>query len=138
VGNVVYARNTGSSLGRYVVIELDAIHPTTGRKLRVGYAHLESINVSDTLQPRIEAGELIGTVGNSGTSAVHLHFQTMTDGENFANQTNYRNTVNPLQYFPDIAFTYPNQSTPDPNYSRTHRRCRTDSGNLWENRKADF
>jgi len=129
-GNVVYAQNTGGALGNYVVIELDAVHPTTGRRLRVGYAHLASISVSSTGQPRIEAGASIGSVGNSGTSAYHLHFQVMIDGGNFANQTNYRNTVNPLQYFPDIAFTYPNQSTPDPNYSRTHRRCRTNSGNL--------
>jgi murein DD-endopeptidase MepM/ murein hydrolase activator NlpD len=125
-GNVVFAVNTGSALGRYVVIELDARHPLTGQRLMVGYAHLESISVSATNRPRINAGSEIGTVGNSGTRDVHLHLQVMTDGNTHADGNSYRNTVNPLQYFPLIAFSFPNNSTPNDRYSWTHRRCRVD------------
>jgi uncharacterized repeat protein (TIGR02543 family) len=89
-------------VGRYVVINLDATHPTTGRRLRAAYAHLEGVSVGVSPTNRINAGVQIGTVGNSGTPAVdvHLCFRIITNETNFpASGDDYTNTVNPLQFF---------------------------------------
>jgi murein DD-endopeptidase MepM/ murein hydrolase activator NlpD len=128
-GNLRFASMSGNgALGGYVVIQLDAVHPLSGQRLRAGYAHLDSIPQSiidlAAVGGRVTSNVTIGRAGSTGTVNAHLHFQVMTDGGNYANSGNYRNTVNPLQYFPEIAFTFPNQSTPDAGFSRTHRRCR--------------
>jgi hypothetical protein len=51
------------------------------------YGHLESAAVVEG--QRVEAGQLIGTMGNSGTGGVHLHFNISPDG-------GYSNDINPF------------------------------------------
>jgi murein DD-endopeptidase MepM/ murein hydrolase activator NlpD len=131
------------SIGNYVVIELNAVHPATGQRLRVGYAHLQSFNTNlipahiqaGIVNPPISvsAGSFIGTVGGSGNMSLttfdpHLHLQIMTHGNNIA-ATNYSNSVNPLLYFPQINFLGVLVND-EPVLSRTHRRNRINSTNF--------
>lgn len=52
------------------------------------YGHLDSATVR--LHQRVSAGEQIGTMGNTGTSGVHLHFNISPDG-------NYSDDINPIE-----------------------------------------
>jgi hypothetical protein len=114
-----------SGYGHYVVIELlGVVHPTTGRNIRLGFAHLDSIpnNIRNGVGVTFDAGVVIGTVGNTGTGGVHLHLEAITNGGTSANQTNYNNTVNPLQFFPQVRFRGVVTNGPE---QRTHRRNQT-------------
>lgn len=51
------------------------------------YGHLDSVSVSQG--QRVSAGDLLGTMGNSGTGGVHLHFNISPDGD-------YSNDINPF------------------------------------------
>jgi hypothetical protein len=51
------------------------------------YGHLQSAAVSQG--QRVGAGQVIGAMGNSGTSGVHLHFNVSPNG-------NYNNDINPF------------------------------------------
>lgn len=51
------------------------------------YGHLDSVSVREGQV--VSAGEVLGTMGNSGTGGVHLHFNISPDGE-------YSNDINPF------------------------------------------
>jgi murein DD-endopeptidase MepM/ murein hydrolase activator NlpD len=132
-GRVVFIKRNTCALGNYVVVELNARHPSNGNRLLVGYAHLERIDDRLTgtgvVNHAIPTGRTIGTVGGSnGTTsggAVHLHFQVMTHDNNgtFTALANYSNSVNPVQYFPQITFTTVGSNW----WHRTHRRTNNSS-----------
>ncbi|MCC7067103.1 MAG: M23 family metallopeptidase [Burkholderiales bacterium] len=64
------AGNYAPLLGNYVMVAGDA-----GVAL---YAHLRSGSVTVTVGDSVRAGQMVGTVGNSGNSTMpHLHFQVM-------------------------------------------------------------
>jgi hypothetical protein len=129
----VFIKRNTCALGNYVVVELNARHPSNGNRLLVGYAHLERIDDRLTgtgvVNHAIPTGRTIGTVGGSnGTTsggAVHLHFQVMTHDNNgtFTALANYSNSVNPVQYFPQITFTTVGSNW----WHRTHRRTNNSS-----------
>lgn len=68
------------------------------------YGHLDEAVVSRNQQ--VQAGQLIGYMGNTGTSGVHLHFNISPDG-------NYSSDINP---FPLLRSTSPTacSATPPP------------------------
>lgn len=77
-----------SSYGNYVVI----YHSNGSSTL---YAHLSTILVSEG--DTVSAGQTVGYCGSTGWSTgPHIHFEIRVDGVN----------VDPLSYFPNIAFTY--------------------------------
>jgi hypothetical protein len=51
------------------------------------YGHLDSAVVHEG--QRVEAGQLLGTMGNTGTGGVHMHFNVSPDG-------GYSNDINPF------------------------------------------
>ena len=58
--------------GNYVVLKL-------GRRTYAAYAHIRPGTVAVERGDRVEAGDLVGELGNSGNSdGAHLHFQLMT------------------------------------------------------------
>lgn len=73
------------------------------------YGHLDEAVVAkgDT----VEAGQLIGYMGNTGTSGVHLHFNVSADG-------NYSNDINPIDLLkstsPTACGAAPAQPEPPP------------------------
>ncbi|MDR2532533.1 MAG: M23 family metallopeptidase [Oscillospiraceae bacterium] len=108
-GIVTEKRPNNSSLGHYVVIELDFTHE--GTKLRVGYAHMQSassFNKDDIVNTQSIVGRVGGT-GGSTTFPPHLHFVAITNGTNDA--VAYTNITNPLRFFPPIPFTGDNWKT---------------------------
>lgn len=68
-GVITYARNTGGAWGNLVVIE-------HGERLYSRYGHLQDIAVQ--LGQRVRLGELVGHIGETGTSTPHLHFDIST------------------------------------------------------------
>lgn len=85
VGTPVYAAQggtvTGSSWGKaygtQIVIDQDPLNDGTPQRIAGGwaiYAHLSKSNV--TAGQRVEKGDLIGYVGNTGNSTgAHLHYE---------------------------------------------------------------
>lgn len=72
-GLVITAKELNKGYGNYVIIQ----HSDSTQAL---YAHLDKINV--TLNDSISGGQLIGTVGNSGSSiSPHLHFEIINKGK---------------------------------------------------------
>jgi MYXO-CTERM domain-containing protein len=51
------------------------------------YGHMDSVSVVQG--QRVSAGDVLGTMGNTGTGGVHLHFNISPDGE-------YNNDINPF------------------------------------------
>lgn len=88
-GGTVQVSEYSDSYGYYCVI----YHSNGATTL---YAHMNSqpvVSVGDT----VSAGDLIGYVGATGwATGAHLHFEIRVNGA----------TVDPLSYFPDMAFTY--------------------------------
>ncbi len=68
-GTIIYAQTSSyvPEYGNQVVIQCDA-----NPDFAIRYAHLATIAVQKNIH--INAGDLIGTVGNTGTQADHLHF----------------------------------------------------------------
>ncbi|MEH7224051.1 peptidoglycan DD-metalloendopeptidase family protein [Bacillus sp. JJ1566] len=103
VGNVpIYAAASGtvtrsrleSSYGNVIMIT----HYINGRQMTTVYAHLDQRFVSQ--YDRVEQGQLIGYMGNTGDSTgPHLHFE-IYDGPYSPTQYSggHSNAVNPLQY----------------------------------------
>ena len=80
-GKVVEAQRNNYGYGRMVVID-------HGYGYQTLYAHLSQIRVRDGQE--IKRGEIIGLVGNTGTStAPHLHYEVIRNGRK----------VNPVDYF---------------------------------------
>lgn len=81
-GRVVYAGRQFTGYGKVIMIE----HDSSWTSL---YAHLNSVEVS--LGQKIQKGQKIGTVGNTGRSAgTHLHLELFYKKRN----------VNPLKHIP--------------------------------------
>lgn len=90
--------------GNYVIIETNDYDPITGNKIRIGFQHLSSISVPTTKSTTVLKGQIIGYVGNTGSTATgyHLHLYMMREpDEKWANCK----TVNPQNFYPNIAFT---------------------------------
>lgn len=80
-GKVVEAERSNHGYGRMVVID-------HGYGYQTLYAHLSQIRVREGQE--IKRGEIIGLVGNTGTStAPHLHYEVIRNGRK----------VNPVDYF---------------------------------------
>lgn len=79
VGSALWAPNPrGDDIrplaGNYVIVE--------GERASAFYAHLQRNSVSVKVGDMIRAGDLLGTVGNSGNSTMpHLHFHLMDNPE---------------------------------------------------------
>lgn len=77
------------------VVRVGVVSATSGLRVRLRddcgweyyYGHLETANVLPG--QRVGVGQLIGTMGNTGTSGVHLHFNVSPDG-------GYSNDINPF------------------------------------------
>lgn len=79
VSAIQYAANEGG-LGNYIDID-------HGNGIISRYAHLQNVNVN--WGQKIKKGQMIGTVGNSGSSAApHLHYEIIKDGKH----------INPMFY----------------------------------------
>lgn len=63
----------------------------TGKKDVFTYMHLQSPS-AHPVGAKVASGQIIGYMGNSGTSAVHLHFEWHVDGRTFG----YAGTKDPL------------------------------------------
>ena len=92
-----------NSAGNYIVIETNDYDPITGNKIRVGFQHLDSpssLGNNDV----VSKGQIIGYVGNKGSSATgyHLHLYMMREPNIW---TNIGKTVNPQNFYPNISFT---------------------------------
>lgn len=80
-GKVTTVKNDFAGYGNQLVID-------HGFGYQTRYAHLQDFNVK--AGQKIERGQCIGYVGNTGTStAPHLHYEVFKDGER----------VNPIHYF---------------------------------------
>ena len=72
-GIVIYADNTYSAHGNYIIIEHE-------NGIQTGYAHLSKIDV--TVGQEVNAGDVIGKIGSTGKSTgPHLHFEVIINGE---------------------------------------------------------
>jgi murein DD-endopeptidase MepM/ murein hydrolase activator NlpD len=97
-GKVVVADDVNdSNAGKWIKID-----HTGYTNLKLGYTkylHLDSVSVS--VGQIVNAGQIIGGIGNTGTSAVHLHFETLDsagnryDPANHPYKNEYGNTVSP-------------------------------------------
>ena len=71
-GVVIHSQSKKSGYGKHVIIESD-------QQVKILFAHLDSIAVFEG--DRIKSGQIIGTVGNTGTSIRdHLHYEVHIDG----------------------------------------------------------
>ncbi len=81
-GEVIYAGNTGGSLGKAVVLQ-------HGQGLRTVYAHLSIIIARE--RDTVRQGQAVGGVGDTGrATGPHLHFEVRKNGV----------PVNPMVYLP--------------------------------------
>lgn len=81
-GEVIYAGNTGGSLGKTVVLQ-------HGQGLRTVYAHLSIVIARE--RDTVRQGQAIGGVGDTGrATGPHLHFEVRKNGV----------PVNPAAYLP--------------------------------------
>jgi len=74
----------GGSFGVHVYIDHIAVINNKAERWQTVYAHLEDGSVPEKIQVGgiIEAGTIIGSVGNTGTSTgPHLHFEILVEGE---------------------------------------------------------
>ncbi|MCW8109306.1 peptidoglycan DD-metalloendopeptidase family protein [Alteromonas ponticola] len=80
-GKVVYAGNALRGYGNLIIIK----HTDT---FLSAYAHNDTISVRE--QQWVDAGQLIATMGNSGTNSVRLHFEVRYRGK----------SLDPMRYLP--------------------------------------
>ncbi|WP_059103352.1 peptidoglycan DD-metalloendopeptidase family protein [Shouchella shacheensis] len=80
-----------ASYGNWVIVT----HQVDGERMSTVYAHLDATDVS--VGDRVEQGQTIGTMGNTGSSTgQHLHFEVHEGEWN----RSFSNAVNPLNYIP--------------------------------------
>lgn len=76
----------GRGFGQHVYIEHIAnFNDTDFQNWQTVYAHMEIGTTPESVRVGsiVKAGDIIGTVGNTGTSTgAHLHFELLVDGEN--------------------------------------------------------
>lgn len=80
-GRVVYAGNALPGYGNLIIVKHNDDYLTA-------YAHNQSVLVKE--QQEVKAGQQIGTMGNTGTSSVRLHFEIRFKAK----------SVDPLKYLP--------------------------------------
>lgn len=97
-GEVIYS-DYSPSAGNYIVITLN-----DGYTVR--YLHMKERS-SYKRGDKVTGDCMLGIVGNTGVSdGAHLHFDVNTvGGISGGTQVKYETTVNPLEFFPDYAFT---------------------------------
>lgn len=97
-GEVIYSAPSPSA-GNYIVIALN-----DGYTVR--YLHMKETS-SYKKGDKVTGDSMLGIVGNTGESyGAHLHFDVNTvGGISGGTQVKYETTVNPLEFFPDYAFT---------------------------------
>ena len=86
------------------IVRVGVASSTSGLRVRLRdacgweyyYGHLESAAVSQG--QHVSAGQVIGYMGNSGTSGVHLHFNVSADGA-------YSNDINPFNLLSSTSAT---------------------------------
>ncbi len=80
-GKVVFASNSHNGYGNHVIVD-------HGYGYQTLYAHMSEVKVKKGQE--IKRGEVLGLVGNTGlSSAPHLHYEVIKDG----------NKVNPVNYY---------------------------------------
>jgi murein DD-endopeptidase MepM/ murein hydrolase activator NlpD len=83
---IVSRVENGGGFGQHIYIEHIAnFNDTEFQNWQTIYAHMEIGTTPKNLRVGsiVKAGEIIGTVGNTGTSTgAHLHFELLVDGEN--------------------------------------------------------
>lgn len=73
-GGIVLEARANGSYGNWILLE-------HGSGVSTGYAHLQDGGILVAAGQRVEAGQLIGTVGSTGASTgCHLHFEVRLDG----------------------------------------------------------
>lgn len=97
-GEVIYSAPSPSA-GNYIVITLSGGYT-------VRYLHMKERS-SYQIGDKVTGDSMLGIVGNTGESyGAHLHFDVNTvGGISGGTQVKYETTVNPLEFFPDYAFT---------------------------------
>lgn len=98
-GSEIYATGNGvvesvtpaqRGLGKHIIID-------HGFGYKSIYAHLDNFNVRKG--QRVERGDIIGFVGNTGTSvAPHLHYEIKLNGKNVDPVNYYMNDLTPAEY----------------------------------------
>ncbi len=89
------------TMGNYVIVRSDDIDVYTGNHFTIRYMHFNEFPLVSTGQ-RVEAGTVIGKVGNTGYSTgAHLHIDVNTSG--YTSGSNMRNNkesvVNLIDFF---------------------------------------
>ena len=83
---IVSRVENGGGFGQHIYIEHIAnFNDTEFQNWQTIYAHMEIGTTPENLRVGsiVKAGEIIGTVGNTGTSTgAHLHFELLVEGEN--------------------------------------------------------
>ena len=83
---IVSRVENGGGFGQHIYIEHIAnFNDTEFQNWQTVYAHMEIGTTPENLRVGsiVKAGEIIGTVGNTGTSTgAHLHFELLVEGEN--------------------------------------------------------
>ncbi len=97
-GNIV---NDNNGAGNYVVVQLNAKYSGTNNYIVVRYLHMLRAPYW-SVNEAISKGDCVGYVGSTGdSSGPHLHIDINASGENY---TTLENSVNPILFFPNIAF----------------------------------
>ena len=89
LGDPIYAPCSGVVSGRIpngrvggfgnaIIITVDGTPPgVTGNKMYMRFLHMNAVSVA--VGQKVSEGQVIGTVGSTGTKAAHLHFDVWTD-----------------------------------------------------------
>lgn len=81
---------------------------SNGEKIRIAFLHMTSNSSTLNKDDSVSAGTRIGTVGSTGdSSGPHLHLSTYNgkNGNNSYDWPGANTSINPQQFFPNIAFT---------------------------------
>ena len=94
------------TMGYFVVLKMNQNDPVTNRPMYVRFLHMRDVPLvryGDT----VTAGELLGYVGNTGasdTAHLHLDINTKTSAQYYGDGFSTSNTINPVNFFPDVSF----------------------------------
>lgn len=92
-GTVRLSQEAFDGYGVAVIIDHDQLHPT-GERVSTLYAHLVHGSRTFEAGDRVEAGDILGAVGNTGRSyGAHLHFEVHLNGT----------PSDPLAWLPPVA-----------------------------------
>jgi hypothetical protein len=89
-GTVIAALSSQRGLGKHIIIDHGFGYTSV-------YAHLSNFNVR--VHQKVQRGDVIGYVGNTGTSvANHLHYEIKLNGENVDPVNYYFEDLSPAEY----------------------------------------